>query len=66
MKYIEPQTRRVWSNTQEEYVDTYEVIGYVVRDERGTAIGSGETREEALESAQEAILLPARHLHTVS
>ncbi len=62
MRYIEPVTRRVWNDIEEEYVDTYEVIGYEVRSERQELLGYGETREEALNAAQEFILLPTRRL----
>lgn len=58
MRYIEPITRRAWNEAEEEYVDTHEVMGYEVRGERQELLGYGETREEALNAAQEFILLP--------
>jgi hypothetical protein len=57
---IEPITKRVWCDSDEEYQDTHELIGFEVRANDGTLIGSGETRDAALSAAQEFILLPTR------
>lgn len=59
---IEPITRRVWSDHAEEFVDTHELIGYEVRANDGTLLGTGDTRADALRAARELTLLPARRL----
>lgn len=50
---IEPIMAQVWCDRSEEYVDTYELIGYEVRAENGTLLGTGETRDEALHTARD-------------
>jgi len=59
---IEPITRRVWCDREEEFLDSYELIGYEVRADDGTLLGAGETRDEALRAAREYIVLPTRRL----
>ncbi len=59
---IEPITAQVWCDRAEEFVDTHEFIGYEVRANDGTLLGTGETRNEALRAAREYIVLPARRL----
>lgn len=59
---IEPITGRVWCDRAEEYVDTTELLGYEVRADNGTLLGTGETRDEALHAAREYIVLPTRRL----
>ncbi len=63
MRYIEPLVRRVWSDAAEEYVDSYEIEGYCVKNELGEVLGTGESRDQALEAAQRFILLPSRKTH---
>lgn len=57
---IEPIMARVWCDRAEEYVDTHELIGYEVRAENGTLLGTGETRDEALSAARSFLVLPCQ------
>ena len=58
MRYIEPVYDENWDDVREEVISTDTVIGYRVVSDRGQVLGQGETREEALERAQEHILMP--------
>lgn len=54
---IEPIVRRVWDPYKEEVVELPEIYGYCVVDHNnGKTISEGETREEAMLRASEAIL----------
>lgn len=59
MRYIEPVYDEHWCDTREEFISTDTVVGYRVVNDRGVVLGAGETRTEALERAQEHLLLPA-------
>lgn len=59
MRYIEPVYDEYWDDVRDEFISTDTLVGYRVVSERGVILGEGETREEALERAQEHILMPA-------
>ena len=62
---IEPITGRVWCDREEEFLDSYELIGYEVRADNGTLLGTGETRDEALGAARSFLVLPTRRFVAV-
>ncbi len=59
---IQPVISSVFPESDESFEHVNELVGFEVYAKDGTLIGSGETREEALQAAQEFILLPAKKL----
>lgn len=57
MRYIEPVYDSYWDDIAEEFVHTDTIVAYQVISDTGTVLGEGETREEALTSANDRDLL---------
>lgn len=55
---VEPIHRSIWDDVKGEVIEMPDIYGYRVMGSDGRTLSEGSSREEALRSASESILLP--------